>query len=267
MFDSDIMKPTAILPRSPMTRIFLLTALVLAFAARAFAQIPASAVWPLPAVPAGTNPETIAAPRDEWVLRVQQSLDKTRGQHFDLIFDGDSITDFWQGTGKTVWAERYGSLKAFDFGISADKVEHLLWRLQQGQVDGLDPKLVVLMIGTNNSGRDSVDQIAQGISNVTAEYVKRCPHAQILLLAVFPRSPLPTDPIRAKITAINQKIASLQSDRVTYMDIGPKFLQPDGTLSKEIMPDALHPSTKGYQIWADAIQPVVDKYLSKQGSN
>ena len=246
-----------------MTRIFLLTALVLAFAARAFSQIPSSAVWPLPVVPAGANPENIATPRDEWVDRVQQTLNQTKGKHFDLIFDGDSITDFWQGTGREVWTARYGSLNAVDFGISADKVENLLWRLQQGQVDGLDPKLVVLMIGTNNSGRDSVGQIAEGISTVTAEYVKRCPHAQILLLAIFPRSPLPTDGIRAQIAAINQKISSLQSDRVTYLDIGPKFLQPDGKLAPEIMPDALHPSAKGYQIWADAIQPVVDKYLPK----
>jgi lysophospholipase L1-like esterase len=249
-----------------MIRIFLLPALVLSFVATAFSEIPSSAVWPLPVVPHGTNPATVATPRDEWVARVQGSLDQTKGKQFDLIFDGDSITDFWMGTGRPVWMERYGSLKAFDFGISADKVENLLWRVQQGQVDGLDPKLVVLMIGTNNSGRDSVDQIAEGISAVTAEYVKRCPNAQILLLGIFPRSPLPTDPIRAKIAAINAKISALQSDRVTYLDIGPKFLAPDGTLTKEIMPDYLHPSAKGYQIWADAIQPVVDKYVPKSAS-
>ena len=250
-----------------MTRILLRAALVLSFAATAYSEIPSSAVWPLPVVPNGVNPATVATPRDEWVARVQGALDATKGKHFDLIFDGDSITDIWRTTGKSVWMERYGSLKAFDFGISADKVENLLWRLQQGQVDNLDPKLVVLMIGTNNSGRDSVDRIAQGISVVTAEYVKRCPHAQILLLGVFPRSPLPSDPIRAKIAAINKEIAALQSDRVTFLDIGSKFLQPDGTLTKEIMPDFLHPSAKGYQIWADAIQPVVDKYVPKVPSN
>ena len=251
----------------PLTRALMLTALGFSFAAQAFSQIPSSAVWPLPVVPPGTNPETIGTPRDEWVARVQGSLDQTKGRHFDLIFDGDSITDFWQGTGKAVWAAHYGALKAYDFGISADKVEHLLWRLQQGQVDGLDPKLVVLMIGTNNSGRDSVDQIAEGVSNVTAEYQKRCPNAHILLLAIFPRSPLATDPIRAKLAAINQKLSALQSDRVTYMDIGPKFLQADGTLTKEIMPDFLHPSAKGYEIWADAVQPIVDKYVPKAGTD
>jgi lysophospholipase L1-like esterase len=98
---------------------------------------------------------------------------------------------------------------------------------------------------------------------VTAEYQKRCPHAQILLLGIFPRAELPTDPIRAKIAAINEKIATLQSDRVTFVDIGSKFLQPDGKLTKDIMPDFLHPSPAGYKIWADAIQSVVDKYLPK----
>jgi len=250
-----------------MTRVLLLLALVLAFAGRAFSEIPASAVWPPPVVPQGVNPETMAIPRNDWVARVQSTLDRTKGQHYDLLFDGDSITDFWQGAGKDVWMAHYGSLKTFDFGISADKVENLLWRLQQGQVDGIDPKLVVLMIGTNNAGRDSVDQIAQGVSAVTAEYLKRCPNAHLLLLGIFPRSPLATDPIRAKLAAVNQKIASLESDRVTFLDIGAKFLQPDGTLTKEIMPDFLHPSAKGYEIWADAIQPIVDKYVTKAGAN
>ncbi|HEX4086292.1 MAG TPA: GDSL-type esterase/lipase family protein [Chthoniobacteraceae bacterium] len=229
-------------------------------------EIPASATWPLPVVSPGANPDIIPTPRNEWVERVQQTLNRTQGKHFDLVFDGDSITDHWQGVGKGVWEQRYGALNAVDFGISADKVENLLWRLQEGQVEGIDPKLVVLMIGTNNLGRDNVNQISEGISKVTAEYLKRCPHAHLLLLAIFPRSPLATDPVRAKIAAINKNISALQSDRVTYLDIGAKFLQPDGKLTPEIMPDYLHPSAKGYVIWADAIQDVVNKYVPKQGA-
>jgi len=250
-----------------MPRFLLIPALVLALAGTALAQIPAADVWPLPVVPAGANPDTIPTPRNDWVIRFEGFLDATKGKHFDLIFDGDSITDFWQRAGKDVWTQRYGALNAFDFGIAADKVENLLWRLDHGQVDGLDPKLVVLMIGTNNTARDSVDQIADGVSNVVAEYQKRCPNAHILLLAIFPRSAPATDPIRSKIADINKKLATLQSDRVTYLDIGAKFLQPDGTLTKEIMPDYLHPSAAGYQIWADAIQPVVDKYVPSPASS
>jgi lysophospholipase L1-like esterase len=244
-----------------MKRLLVLPAVILAVAASALADNISTDGWPLPTPPPGANPATFPVPREDWIARVQGFLDADKGKHFDLIFDGDSITDFWQRAGKAVWTERYGALNAVDFGISADKVEHLLWRLQHGQVDGLDPKLVVMMIGTNNTARDSVDQIAEGVSVVTAEYEKRCPNAHILLLAIFPRANLATDPLRAKIAAINTKLAALQSDRVTFLDIGSKFLTPDGTLTKEIMPDFLHPSEKGYEIWADAIQPIVDKYV------
>ncbi len=246
-----------------MRRLLLYPFAALSLLTPALADIPASAVWPLPVVPSGVSPATIPTPRNDWVSRVQKTLTQTKGKQFDLVFDGDSITDYWQSKGKEVWTQHYGAFRAVDFGISADKVENLLWRLEQGQVDGLDPKLVVLMIGTNNSARDSVDEIVEGIKTVTAEYLKRCPHAHLLLLGIFPRSPKASEPIRAKLADINKKIATLQSDRVTFMDIGPKFLEPDGTLTAEIMPDFLHPSAKGYQIWADAIQPVVDQYIPK----
>jgi len=243
-----------------MKRFALSTIFVLSLANAALSDIPSSAVWPEPVVPPGANATIIAAPRNEWIDRVQQTLNKTKGKHYDLIFDGDSITDNWQRVGAKVWAERYGKLNAFDFGIWADKIEHLLWRLQQGQVDGIDPKLVVLMIGTNNNG-DTVDNIVEGISNVAAEYVKRCPHAHVLLLGIFPRSERPDDRLRPKYTEINKKLAALASDRVIFLDIGAKFLEPDGSISREVMNDFLHPTAKGYQIWADAIQSVVDKYV------
>ncbi len=220
-------------------------------------------VFPVPIPPVGTNPAAFPAPRDEWFLRFQSNLDKTKGHHYDLLFDGDSITDFWQTRGSAVWDQHYGSLNAVDFGISGDRTENVLWRLQQGQVDGMDPKLIVLMIGTNNIKNDSVDQIADGIKAVVAQYLQRCPDSHLLLLGVFPRSTAATDPIRAKVIAINEKIAPLDDGkRVTYLDIGKKFLQPDGTLSANIMPDFLHPTAQGYGIWADAIQPIVDKYCS-----
>ena len=222
-------------------------------------------LFPIPAIPAGVNSAVYPAPRDDWFVKFQGNLDRTRGQQYDLLFDGDSITDFWQTRGKEVWAQHYGDRKAIDFGISGDRTENLLWRLQQGQVDGLDPKLVVLMIGTNNIGRESnkqsIDQIAEGVKAVVAQYEERCPHAHILLLGVFPRSANAKDDLRTKVAALNGKISSPNDGaRVTYLDIGQKFLQPDGTLTTDIMVDLLHPSPKGYAIWADAIQPVIDKY-------
>lgn len=223
----------------------------------------AEKVYTPPVLPEGINPATYPMPRDDWYARVQNNFNRTQGKQFDLIFDGDSITDGWQGKGKEVWAQRYGALNAANFGIGGDRTEHVLWRLGKGQVDGMNPKLIVLMIGTNNSGRDTADQIAEGVKAVVNEYLKRCPNSKLLLLAIFPRSEKPTDAIRAKLAEVNTKISALaDGKRVTYLDIGAKFLSPDGTLSRDIMPDFLHPNEKGYQIWADAIQSVIDSYFA-----
>ena len=226
-------------------------------------SLSAEKIYTQPVIPPGGNPATVPASRDDWRARVQSNIDKVQGKPVDLVFDGDSITDFWQTKGRTVWDARYGQLHPADFGISADKVENLLWRLRQGQIDGLDPKLVVLMIGTNNTARDTAEQIAEGIKTVVAEYLQRAPHARILLLGVFPRSAKAEDPIRAKIAQINQLISTPSDPRVTYLDIGAKFLDAQGALAPDIMPDMLHPSEKGYTIWADAIQAEIDKTFPK----
>jgi lysophospholipase L1-like esterase len=198
-----------------------------------------------------------------WVDRYSQIVDKMKQQHYDLIFDGDSITDHWQDTGRDVWAARYGSYKAVDVGISSDGVQNALWRAQNGELDGQDPKLVVLLIGTNNHGADPKG-VAAGIKLILNEYETRCPDAHILLLGIFPSGPQPHSPDRDWKLQVNSLLATLDDGkRVTYLYIGDKFLHPDGTLTADIMGDFLHPSPKGYAIWADAIQPVVDKYLPK----
>jgi lysophospholipase L1-like esterase len=220
--------------------------------------------------PPGVNTAAYPEPRQEWVEHVQINIDHARKQQqtapIQLIFDGDSITDRWQNVGTKTWQERYGKLGAFDFGISADRTQHLLWRLDHGQVDGLQPRLIALMIGTNNLGSNSVQEIADAVTAIVKEYQARCPKAVILLQAIFPRGKDPADPTRAKIKAVNEIIAKLQDGkRVIYIDIGDKFLQPDGTISADIMPDYVHPSAKGYEIWADAIQPVIDTYFPPAG--
>ncbi len=219
----------------------------------------------LPALPPGVTQSTFPLPRVEWVTRVSATNEKAQKvkDSVNLIFDGDSITDGWQSGGQQVWAEHYGKLGAFDFGISGDRTEHLLWRLSSGQVDGFKPKLVAIMIGTNNLGaRQSVEDTIAGVKAVVAEYRKRLPDSVILLQAIFPRGAKPEDPYRAKIKAVNQEIAKLaDGDKVIYVDFGDKFLEPDGSLSPKIMPDALHPNAAGYQIWAEAIQPIIDKYV------
>jgi lysophospholipase L1-like esterase len=220
-------------------------------------------VWPLPPPTPGVNTAITPLPALGWFQHFQFNLDSAKKRPaVDLIFDGDSITDFWMTIGKKVWNERYAKLNAYDFGISGDKTENLLWRLQNGQVDTLHPKLICLMIGTNNWAVNTPAEIAEGVKADVDEYRKRCPDAVILLQAIFPRGEKPEDPARLKIKTVNQAISQFgDGDKVIYIDFADKFLQPDGTLSKDIMPDFLHPSDKGYQIWADAIQPEIDKFF------
>ena len=220
--------------------------------------------WTVPTPPPGTNPAAFPVPHDDWLGHFARSAARSKKGGVDLVFDGDSITDFWMGKGKEVWNKNYAKLNAADYGISGDRTEHLLWRVDHGQADGLHPKMIALMIGTNNLGANTEVQIAEGITAIVHEYRKRCPDAVILLQGIFPRGEQPTDSNRQKIKTINSMISKLNDgDKVIYMDFGDKFLEPDGTISKEIMPDGLHPAAKGYEIWADAIRPEIEKVFGK----
>lgn len=212
--------------------------------------------------PAGMPIATFPAPMLDELGYFLDHVNKARSGPVDLLFDGDSITDFWQtDRGVPVWQQHYGTRHAIDFGTSGDRTQHLLWRLNHGELDGLNPKLIVVMIGTNNIFNNTPEEIEGGIKAIVAAYRKGCPDAHILLLGIFPRANSPTDGIRAIIKQINDVISKYDDGQhVIYRDIGPKFLQPDGTLTADIMPDFVHPSAKGYQIWADAIQDIVDEY-------
>jgi beta-glucosidase len=181
-----------------------------------------------------------------------------------LLFIGDSITQGWEGGGaKEIWDKFYGNRKAVNIGIGGDRTQHVLYRLQNGNLDGIKPKAAVVMIGTNNSnGEDNTPgQIAEGIRAIVKELRAKQPQMKILLLGIFPRSENFT-PQRGKITQINQVIQKLDDGKnVFYLDIGHHFLADDGTLPGEIMPDYLHLSAKGYQIWADAIEPKLAELL------
>lgn len=251
--------------RSPFKQSCLLLSASLVLASAFAGESPA---WPMPSpfpsVPAGMNPAAFPMPKLDWLARVKSNNDRAAQMagRIGLVFDGDSITDGWQGKGKEIWAAHYDKLGAFDFGISGDRTEHVLWRLSQGQMNGLHPKLIAIMIGTNNMGSNSVEQIAGGVKAIVNDYRERCPDATILLQAIFPRGHEATNPLRAKIKETNKILSGLaDGNKVLYLDFGDKFLEPDGTLSPEVMPDYLHPNEKGYQIWAEAIQPVIDKFF------
>lgn len=251
----------------PMKTLFLsaITLLLLPLAGQAETptrQVPIT--WPQPQQPANVPWASFPTPRLDWIARFEMNIDKLKDGPYDLVFDGDSITDNWQGPGHDVWVQRYGTMKAVDIGIGGDQVQHITWRVQNGSLAGQDPKLIVVMAGTNNIGQNPPD-VAGGIKMLIGEYEAHCPHAHILLLAIFPRDPSPTSVGRTWVGNVNKIISTAFTDdkRVTFLDIGDKFLQPDGTIAPDMMADGLHPATKGYTLWADAIQPIVDQYIPK----
>lgn len=208
------------------------------------------------------NSATNPVPRNDWMVQHEGFNARAKKGDVDVVFLGDSITQGWGGAGKEIWTRRYAPLKAANFGIGGDRTQHVLWRVQNGNFDGITPKVVVLMIGTNNLGSNTPPQIAEGVTAIVKEIQTRTPATKILLLGVFPRSEKATDPARAKIGQINADIAKLDDGKqVFFLDIGAKFLQPDGTLTRDIMPDLLHLSPAGYQIWADAIQDKLAELL------
>ncbi len=173
-----------------------------------------------------------------------------------LVFWGDSITEGWNGNGRKFWDKHFAPLGAVNFGIGGDMTQNLLWRLENGSAGKLDPDKVVLLIGTNNFGwtDESPTQVAAGIRWVVFKLREVHPNAEILLMAVFPRSQAADHPDRARIKELNSLIRPLgELNKITYLDIGAEFLLPDGTLSEELMPDFLHLSEKGYAIWSKAI--------------
>ncbi len=179
----------------------------------------------------------------------------------DLLFLGDSITQGWHDN--AVWKRFYGPRNAANFGIGGDRTQHVLWRIQNGELEGIEPRVVVLMIGTNNASSGTADEIAQGVTAIVTELRHRLPEARILLLGVFPRGQKP-DATREKLQAVNEKIAKLDDgSHVKYLDIGKAFLNEDQTISREIMPDYLHLTLKGYRIWADAMEPTLWSMLDE----
>ncbi len=209
--------------------------------------------------PASCTPAIKDRNRHEQFLKDKEELLK-KGP-IQVIFVGDSITDGWRGGGHATWEKSYGKYNALNLGIGGDRTEHVLWRMQNGELDGTDPKAVVMMIGTNNMGSSAEDIIAGVTCDVNVIHAK-LPSAKILLLGIFPRGQSANDGARAKIKTINESLAKLDGkDNVKYLDIGAKFLEADGTLPKSIMPDALHPNEKGYEIWAEATQPTLDELV------
>jgi beta-glucosidase len=188
---------------------------------------------------------------------------------YDLEFIGDSITQGWEGNGKNVWQEFYGHRKVINMGVSGDRTEHVLWRFENGQLDGIKAKVAIVMIGTNNSNKnkDGTDayndnDILDGVTAIVNQIRTRQPDTKIILLGIFPRGKT-FNPQRGRLLEINQVLAKLDDGKnIFYVDFGSQYVENDGSISKDIMPDALHPNEAGYKIWANAIEPKLKELLA-----
>jgi len=209
--------------------------------------------------------EPVARAEDWWKARHDSIVARAKAGA-DLVFLGDSITQGWESEGKEAWAKHYGERHALNAGISGDRTQHVLWRLDHGLLDALasaerQPKLALVMIGTNNSnGSDNAaEEISDGIVAIVERVRAKLPATQVLLLAIFPRGVKPDAQREKNARASALAATALAGDKaVRALDIGPKFLEPDGTLTPEVMPDLLHLSPRAYETWAASIAPALD---------
>jgi beta-glucosidase len=202
-----------------------------------------------------------------WLPRHLQKLDEVKShKNAQVIFIGDSITQGWERDGFNVWNHNYVKYNAVALGFGGDRTENILWRLQQGEVEGLNPKVAVLMFGTNNAGHRHEDPkiTAAGIKRNIDDLQQRLPNTKILLLAIFPRDEKPDGELRQINNGVNAIISGFADNKkIFFLDINKSFLDANGVLSKDIMPDLLHPNEQGYEIWARAMKPTLERLLKR----
>jgi lysophospholipase L1-like esterase len=247
------------------------TATILVLAAGAFFQLSAPAQTNAPAdasAGAHVNTAIIPVPRTGSVTN-RQALVLRRAKEapgdYDIEFIGDSITQGWETRGSNVWAQYYGKRKLINFGVGGDRTQHVLWRFEQGQLDGINAKAAVVMIGTNNSNKEDNTEadILEGVTAIVNQIRERQPNTKILLMSIFPRGKT-FSPQRGKILQVNEALAKLDDGKnIFYFDIGPQLIESDGSISRSMMVDYLHPGQAGYEIWAAAIEPKLKEILGE----
>jgi len=181
-----------------------------------------------------------------------------------VLFLGDSITENFATRGRDVWNREIAPLgNVVDFGIGGDRTQFVLWRAQHGELAGSGARVVVLMVGTNNLATATPENIARGVAAIVDTIRRSLPGATIVLNALLPRGDR-DDPVRAKLAAVNARLATLaDGKRVRWLDAGAGFVGTGGELQPGLLPDKLHPSAAGYEIWAAALRPVLLDSLSK----
>lgn len=232
------------------------------------ASLAGSALMACP-IPVPTDPESPWTPsprredypwmsRVEWCQRFQAQLQDPAREGTQLVFMGDSITQGWTDQAEDIWRAAFGHLQALRLGIGGDRTQNLLWRIENGELAGLNPRVLVLLIGINNlSAGDTPDATAQGVRAVVDRIRAALPQSKILLLGLLPSGALPSDPLRDRIQMTNLKLQELSQDSIHYYDIGRGFFKDDGSIDVALMPDYLHPNVDGYRLMAKALQPIL----------
>jgi beta-glucosidase len=201
-----------------------------------------------------------------WQVRHAEKIEQAKDADVELVFIGDSITHGWENEGADLWQEYYQNRSALNLGFSGDRTEHVLWRLESGAIDGMNPKLAVLMIGTNNTGHrmDPAAYTAAGIEHIVDQLRSKLPETQVLILGIFPRQISPHDDMRKRNDDINRLLSALaDGEMIHYLDIGGSFLKEDGTLREDLMPDLLHLNPAGYRVWAETMEPIIQRLLQE----
>ena len=214
------------------------------------------------------NTAIIPLEREGWAydrfLALNDTVQKYTG-NIDLLFIGESLTSYWEREGLQIWEEYYGERVAVNIGVGGDRTENVLWRLQNGNVDGLHPKVTVLKIGTNNTGSNwhEPGEILEGIYAVIELIFQKMPDTQLIVMGILPRSST-FSYRRAKIAQVNQVLVNLQKrENIHHIDIGHKYLLDDGSIPQDLMYDFLHLTEEGYRIWAEALEPLIDELLGE----
>ena len=201
-----------------------------------------------------------------WMPRHEQKLVEEGRETAELLFLGDSITHGWEREGEEIAEDYFSGYSVYNLGFSGDRTENVLWRLDQGEADGINPQLAVLLIGTNNTGhrQDNPECTAEGIKRILDELNERLPDTQVLLLEIFPRGEYPDDELRSINNEVNQLIRAFEErENVTLADFSDIFLMDDDMLNLDVMPDTLHPNEQGYKFWADAMLPYIRDLMSR----
>ena len=222
---------------------------------------------------------SVEVPRDNPCIRPttprggqhENFVEIAKNGDFDILFLGDSITYLWTvgdgdisgyPGGQRIFDKYFDGMKIANFGIPGDTTQGVLGRLQNGEGQGHKPKAVMLMLGTNNTGGASGEEIAEGVGAVVYELRKDFPDAKIMLLAIFPRGSGPNDSNRRKCEAANRIIARLHDGKhIFFTDINSKFLKEDGSLIGFRPQENLHPVEEGFEIWASAVAPTLKNWI------